>query len=98
MSTSAVITIVVVVIAAAIAIALLVVNQRSKGLRERFGPEYSRTVEETGSRIRAEANCKSYKRESSSSRSLHCHRRLERGLSQAGTRSSRGLLMIRAAR
>ncbi len=55
MSTSAVITIVVVVIAAAIAIALLVVNQRSKGLRERFGPEYSRTVEETGSRIRAEA-------------------------------------------
>ena len=34
MSTSAVITIVVVVIAAAIAIALLVVNQRSKRLRE----------------------------------------------------------------
>jgi len=54
MSTSAVITIVVVVIAA-IAIALLVVNQRSKRLRKRFGPEYSRTVEETGSRIRAEA-------------------------------------------
>jgi hypothetical protein len=55
MSTSAVITIVVVVIAAAIAIALLVLNQRSKKLRERFGPEYIRTVEETGSRIRAEA-------------------------------------------
>jgi Flp pilus assembly protein TadB len=55
MNTSAVVTIVVVVIAAVIAIALLVVNQRSKKLRERFGPEYSRTVEETGSKMRAEA-------------------------------------------
>jgi hypothetical protein len=55
MSTPAVVSIVVVVIAAVIAIALLVVNQRSKKLRERFGPEYRRTVEETGSKIRAEA-------------------------------------------
>jgi hypothetical protein len=55
MNTSAVVTIVVVVIAAVIAIALLVVNQRSRKLRERFGPEYSRTVEETGSKMRAEA-------------------------------------------
>src|SRR6266478_1284967 len=53
MSTSAVVTIVVVGIAAVIAIALLAV--RSKRLRERFGPEYSRTVEETGSKMRAEA-------------------------------------------
>jgi hypothetical protein len=53
MSTPAVVTMV--VIAAVIAIALLVVNQRSKKLRERFGPEYSRTVEETGSKARAEA-------------------------------------------
>ena len=52
MSASAVIAIVIVAI---IAIALLVVNQRSKRLRERFGPEYTRTLEETGSRIRAEA-------------------------------------------
>ena len=55
MNTSAVVTIVVVVIAAVIVLALLAVNQRSKRLRERFGPEYSRTVEETGSRMRAEA-------------------------------------------
>lgn len=55
MSASAVIAIVVVVIVAVIGIALLVVNQRSKRLRERFGPEYTRTLEETGSRVRAEA-------------------------------------------
>jgi hypothetical protein len=55
MSTSAVITIVVVVIAAVIGIAWLALNQRSKRLRERFGPEYTRTLEETGSRTRAEA-------------------------------------------
>jgi hypothetical protein len=55
MSASAVVAIVVIVIAAVIGIALLIVNQRSKRLRERFGPEYTRTLEETGSRIRAEA-------------------------------------------
>jgi hypothetical protein len=55
MSTSAIAVIVVLAIAAVIAIALLVVNQRSKRLRERFGPEYSRAVEETGSKTRAEA-------------------------------------------
>jgi predicted exporter len=55
MSTSAIVTIVVVVIVAGIAIAWLAVNQRSKRLRERFGPEYTRTLEETGSKTRAEA-------------------------------------------
>ncbi len=55
MNNSAIVTIVVVAIAALIGIALLVANQRSKRLRERFGPEYTRTLEETGSRIRAEA-------------------------------------------
>jgi hypothetical protein len=55
MSTPTVVAIVVVAIIAIIAIALLLVNQRSKKLQERFGPEYSRTVEETGSKIRAEA-------------------------------------------
>ena len=55
MSTSAVVTLVVVIIAAIIAIALLALNQRSKRLRERFGPEYSRTIDETGSKMRAEA-------------------------------------------
>jgi hypothetical protein len=55
MSTSAVITIVVLVIATVSGIAWLALNQRSKRLRERFGPEYTRTLEETGSRTRAEA-------------------------------------------
>ncbi len=55
MTTSAVVAIVVVVIVAVIGVALLIVNQRSKRLRERFGPEYTRTLEETGSRMRAEA-------------------------------------------
>ena len=55
MSTPAAVAIAVVVVVAVIGIALLVVNQRSKRLRERFGPEYTRTLEETGSRIRAEA-------------------------------------------
>jgi hypothetical protein len=55
MSTSAVVAIVVVVIAAVIGIAWLAVNQRSKRLRERFGPEYTRTLGETGSKTRAEA-------------------------------------------
>ena len=55
MSTPAVVAIVVVVIAAVIGIVWLAVNQRSKRLRERFGPEYTRTLEETGSKTRAEA-------------------------------------------
>ena len=55
MSTSAVVTIVVVVIVTVSVIVWLAANQRSKRLRERFGPEYTRTLEETGSKIRAEA-------------------------------------------
>ena len=97
MSTSAVITIVVVVIAA-IAIALLVVNQRSKDFESDSVPSTAGRSKKPAAEYARKQNCKSYKRESSSSRSLRCHRRLERGLSQAGTRSSRGLLMIRAAR
>jgi hypothetical protein len=45
----------VVVIADAIVIAFVVKNQRSRRLRERFGPEYGRAVEEMGSAARAEA-------------------------------------------
>lgn len=55
MSTSVVVLIVVAIIAmAVIAFALFRVRQ-SQRLRERFGPEYSRVVQETGSRARAEA-------------------------------------------
>ena len=55
MSTFAVVTIVVVVIVAVSVIFWLASNQRSKRLRERFGPEHTRTLEETGSKTRAEA-------------------------------------------
>ena len=55
MSTFAVATIVVVVIVAVGVIVWLAANQRSKRLRERFGPEYTRILEETGSKTRAEA-------------------------------------------
>jgi len=55
MSTFAVVTIVVVLIVAVSVIVWLASNQRSKRLRERFGPEYTRTLEETGSKTRAEA-------------------------------------------
>jgi FtsZ-interacting cell division protein ZipA len=52
-------TILIVVVAlAVIALVLAVVfgirNRRGRGLRERFGPEYDRTVQETGSRQEAE--------------------------------------------
>jgi hypothetical protein len=55
MSTSVVVVLIAVVIVAIVAIALLALNQRSKKLRERFGPEYTRTLEESGSKMRAEA-------------------------------------------
>ncbi len=54
--TTIVITVVVAlaVIALALVLALAFRNRRSRGLRERFGPEYDRAVEETGDRQRAE--------------------------------------------
>jgi hypothetical protein len=54
MSTTVIVVIVIAVIAVAvIAFALYRVRQ-SQQLRARFGPEYTRVVEETGSRVRAE--------------------------------------------
>jgi hypothetical protein len=56
MSTPVVIVaIVVAVLVVASAIALVIRNQRSKRLRTRFGPEYSRAIEEAGSKAQAEA-------------------------------------------
>jgi hypothetical protein len=56
MSNSAlVIGVVVVAIFVVIAIALIVKSQRSQRLKSRFGPEYNRAVEETGSKTQAEA-------------------------------------------
>jgi len=45
-----------VAIAAVVVLAILIYRwERSKKLRQQFGPEYSRTVQETGSKARAEA-------------------------------------------
>jgi len=56
MSTPAIIiAIVVAVVVVAAAIILIIRNQRSKRLRARFGPEYTRVIGETGSKTQAEA-------------------------------------------
>jgi len=63
MSTSAiVVAIVIAVLVVATAIALIIRNQRSKRLRTRFGPEYSRAIEETGSKTQAEAKLEKLER------------------------------------
>jgi FtsZ-interacting cell division protein ZipA len=58
MSSTMTIVIAVVVVLAVIALALLVAaglrDRRSQRLKDRFGPEYERTVEETGDRRQAE--------------------------------------------
>jgi hypothetical protein len=48
------VSILVIVVVAALAI-LFVMRSRSKKLQARFGPEYNRTVQETGSKFKAEA-------------------------------------------
>jgi hypothetical protein len=63
MSTSAiVVAIVIAVLVVATAIALIIRNQRSKRLRSRFGPEYGRAIEETGSKTQAEAKLEKLER------------------------------------
>jgi hypothetical protein len=63
MSTSTiVVAIVIVVVVVAAAIILIIRNQRSKRLRTRFGPEYSRAIEETGSKSQAEAKLEKLER------------------------------------
>src|SRR5271154_2856376 len=54
MSTPAMVVAIVVVVAVAAAIILIIRNQRSKRLKTRFGPEYSRVIGETGSKTQAE--------------------------------------------
>jgi hypothetical protein len=56
-SQMAVIVILAIAVIAAVAI-LIVLRNRTKKLQARFGPEYDRTVEETGSRYKAEARLK----------------------------------------
>jgi FtsZ-interacting cell division protein ZipA len=55
MSTSTLIVVVVIAIAVVVGIAFLARKQRSQKLKSRFGPEYSRAVQETGSQTKAEA-------------------------------------------
>jgi len=55
MSNSALVIGVVVAIFVVIAIVFIVKSLRSQRLKSRFGPEYNRTVEETGSKTQAEA-------------------------------------------
>jgi hypothetical protein len=56
MSTSAIVAILVVtLVVAAIAVVFIMKSLRSRRLRTRFGPEYRRVLEETGSKAQAEA-------------------------------------------
>ncbi len=55
MSNSTLAVLIIIAIAVIVAIALVVKTQRSQKLKARFGPEYSRVVQETGSVAKAEA-------------------------------------------
>src|SRR5580765_6049170 len=55
MSTNAMILLLVAIAAVAVLAILIYRWERSKKPRQQFGPEYSRTVQETGSKARAEA-------------------------------------------
>jgi hypothetical protein len=55
MSSSVLVIGIMVAIFVVIAIAVIVKNLRSQRLKTRFGPEYNRAVEETGSKTEAEA-------------------------------------------
>jgi hypothetical protein len=55
MSTSSLVALIALVIVVVVAVGLIIKTQRSKRLRARFGPEYHRAIEETGSTTRAES-------------------------------------------
>lgn len=61
MNTTALIIVIAVIVVAAVAI-VLYFNNRSRRLRSKFGPEYSRAVEETGSKYRAESRLEKLER------------------------------------
>src|SRR5579863_6130894 len=54
--------IVIAIVAVALGAVALYFNYRSRRLRSRFGPEYTRAVEESGNRYRAEANLEKLER------------------------------------
>jgi hypothetical protein len=55
MSTSTLVALIALVIVVVVAVGLIIKTQRSKRLRARFGPEYHRAIEETGSATQAES-------------------------------------------
>lgn len=63
MSTPTIVAIVVIaIIVVAIAVVFTIKSRRSQRLRNRFGPEYSRAIEETGSKTQAEAKLEKLER------------------------------------
>ena len=57
-TTTLVVIIVIAIVVIAVLVGALLWQRRSAGLKERFGPEYERKVEESGSRRKAEADLK----------------------------------------
>jgi hypothetical protein len=55
MSTSALIIAIIVAVVVVVAVAVITSSRKGDRLKSRFGPEYERTVQETGSRSGAEA-------------------------------------------
>jgi hypothetical protein len=62
MSTGTIVIIIVAIIVVVAIVAGVVYDQRRRRLRQRFGPEYDRLVEETGSKAKAEAELTSRQR------------------------------------
>ena len=61
MNTTGLVIVIAVVAVALVAVAFYVTN-RSKRLRSKFGPEYNRAVQETGSKYRAESKLEKLER------------------------------------
>jgi len=97
MSTSTVVALIALVIVFVIAVALIVKTQRSKRLRTRFGPEYHRAVEETGSATRAESRLEKLEKRVEGFKIRPLTQAIARTSWQPGKRSRRDLLTIRAA-
>jgi len=55
MNTTGLVIVVIAVVAVAIIGVLIYMNKRSQRLRAKFGPEYRRAIEESGSKLRAES-------------------------------------------
>lgn len=91
MSTISLIAVIVVAAVVVIAlIALLWALSRRRHLRERFGPEYERTVEERGDRRAAERDLRAREERHGGSASRSCRPRAGRSTRTSGPLSSGG--------